>query len=113
MIAPRRQRRNADAVKRRILLVLFLSALATGSAKPPADIQARLDAFIEKRPGGIALAWIDSDGAVFFQAGKYSAHDARPITADTHFEIGSTTKVFTALLLAETERAGKASREDP
>jgi len=85
--------------------------LPLAAAKPPADLQARLDAWIAGQPGGVAVAWVDAEGAVFQQAGKFSADDARPITPDTQFEIGSVTKVFTALLLAESERAGKVSRE--
>ena len=96
------------------LLVLGSLALATWSAaKPPADVQARLDAYVKGQPSGISGAWVDADGVAFFSAGKFSATDARLITPDTQFEIGSVTKVFTALLLAESERAGKVSRHDP
>lgn len=91
-------------------LLLLLPPLA---AKPPADVQARLDAYAKDKPGGIAVAWVDADGPAYFSAGKFSATDARPITPDTQFEIGSVTKAFTALLLAESERAGKVSRHDP
>ena len=82
-------------------------------AKPPADIQARLEAFAQGKPGGVSVAWVDGEGAAFFSAGKFSADEARVITPDTQFEIGSVTKVFTALLLAESERLGKVSRNDP
>lgn len=97
-----------------LLCLLPLAALLPlVSAKPPADIQARLDEFVKGKPGGVAVAWVDADGPVFFNAGKFSTADARPMTADTQFEIGSLTKTFTALLLAESERAGKVNREDP
>lgn len=82
-------------------------------AHPPADLQAQLDQWLHDQPGGVAVAWVDADGAAFFQAGQFDAGDRRPITPDTQFEIGSVTKVFTALLLAESERAGKVSRNDP
>ncbi len=95
------------------LLVFVFATTAFAFAKPPADAQARLDAYVKDKPGGIAVAWVDADGAAFFSAGKYSAEDARPITSDTPFQIGSVTKVFTALLLAESERAGRVSRHDP
>lgn len=94
----------------RALPALFLLPLV--GAKPPGDMQTRLDAWIKGTPGGVAVAWVDADGAVFQQAGKFSADDTRQITPDTQFEIGSVTKVFTALLLAESERAGKVSRSD-
>jgi serine-type D-Ala-D-Ala carboxypeptidase/endopeptidase len=82
-------------------------------ANPPADIQNRLDAFALGTAGGVSVAWVDSDGTAFFQAGAFSRGDPRPITPDTQFELGSVTKVFTALLLAESERLGKVSRLDP
>jgi D-alanyl-D-alanine-carboxypeptidase/D-alanyl-D-alanine-endopeptidase len=98
--------------------ILRLSGLALAMitplfARPPADLQVRLDQWLQGQPGGVALAWVDADGAAFFQAGQFDAGDPRPITPDTQFEIGSVTKVFTALLLAESERAGKVSRNDP
>lgn len=95
----------------RCLLPFFLTVLC--AAKPPADTQARLDVFAQSQPGGVALAWVDGDGSVFFTAGKFAADDAHPITPNTQFELGSVTKVFTALLLAESERLGKVSRGDP
>lgn len=90
-----------------------LLVLSPVHAKPPADVQARLNAFVQGKPGGVALAWVDAEGPAFFSAGKFSAGDAREIGPDTQFEIGSVTKVFTALLLAESERLGKVSRNDP
>jgi len=95
------------------LLLAALLAIPLAAAKPPPDIQNRLDAWIKGQPGGVAVAWVDADGATFFQSGQLDAGDPRPITPDTQFEIGSVTKVFTALLLAEGECAGKVSRHDP
>lgn len=91
----------------------FCCVATFAAAKPPADMQTKLDAFIEGSPGGVAVAWVDADGTEFFQAGAYSANDPRPITPDTQFELGSVTKVFTALLLAESERLSRVSRLDP
>lgn len=91
----------------------LIAISAAVNARPPADLQAKLDRFVAGSGGGAAAAWIDADGTVFFQAGVFSARDPRPITPDTRFEIGSITKVFNAVLLAESERAGKVSRHDP
>ena len=98
---------------RHLLLLTAFGLPLLVHAKPPADVQARLDAFVQGKPGGVAVAWVDADGPVFFSAGKFAADDPRAITPDTQFEIGSVTKVFTALLLAESERLGKVSRNDP
>lgn len=96
-----------------LFTALFLGLLTSLCAKPPADTQLQLEAFLKDKPGGVAVAWVDGDGVAFFQSGKFAAKDPRVITPDTQFEIGSVTKVFTALLLAESERAGKACRNDP
>jgi D-alanyl-D-alanine-carboxypeptidase/D-alanyl-D-alanine-endopeptidase len=79
----------------------------------PATIQARLDAFLKGTDGGIAAVWVDGSRTLFFQAGTRSKTDPTPVTPDTVFGAGSITKVFTALLLAESERLGKVSLSDP
>lgn len=94
----------------RCLLLLALGV--TAGATPPADLAARLEAWRGDLPGGIAAVWVDADGPGFAQSGRFSGDDPRPLTPDTRFQIGSVTKVFTALLLAESERAGKVSRHD-
>ena len=99
-------------MKTPILIGLILCAPALASAKPPADLQKKLDDFIKGSPGGAAVAWVDADGTAFFSSGTMAAADPRPITPDTQFEIGSVSKVFTALLLAESEHLGKVSRND-
>ena len=76
-------------------------------------MQARLDLWAKGEAGGVAAAWVDRDGPVFFQSGTLDAADPRPVTADTQFEVGSISKVFTALLLAESERLGRVGRDDP
>ncbi|HWA24840.1 MAG TPA: serine hydrolase [Lacunisphaera sp.] len=95
------------------LFALLLWAVLPASAKPPGDIQNRLNEWTKGQPGGVALAWVDADGSAFFQVGRFDTADPRPITPDTQFEIGSVTKVFTSLLLAESELRGKVSRDDP
>lgn len=94
------------------VLCLLLTTMPT-LARPPADMQERLDRWIKGQSGGVALAWVDADGVAFLQAGGFAADDPRPVTPDTQFELGSVTKVFTALLLAESERLGRVSRQDP
>ncbi len=95
----------------RWLLIASLS-MSSAFARPPADLQDKFLAFANGHAGGAALAWVDQDGTTFLSAGQFSGEDPRPITPDTQFEIGSLSKVFTALLLANSERAGKASRLD-
>lgn len=96
----------------RTFLVIITAATVLRAA-PPADIESQLSQAQAGQPGGIAVAWVDAAGARFLQTGRFAADDARPITPDTQFEVGSVTKVFTSLLLAESERAGKVRRDDP
>lgn len=102
----------APLVKKALPCLIALIMSASAIAKPTPDIQRQLDDWIKGEPGGIAAAWVDKEGVVFFQSGTFDPDDHRPVTPDTQFEIGSITKVFTALLLAESERLGKVSRND-
>jgi CubicO group peptidase (beta-lactamase class C family) len=95
------------------LLASLVSLFGRASAAPPKGTQTALDNWLAGLPGGVAVAWVDADGIVFFNAGRYSAKDPRPITPDTQFEIGSITKGFTGLLLADAVRAGKVKLDAP
>lgn len=90
-------------------LLLCGSLTAFAHAAPAVDINAALKQWLGNQPGGIAAACIDAKGVTFHNAGKFDAADTRAITPDTQFEIGSVTKVFTALLLADAVSAGKLS----
>jgi len=90
-----------------------LIAMTTIRATPPSALQSKLDEFVAHSGGGAVVAWVDPDGTAFFQAGQFSTDDPRPLTPDTAFELGSITKVFTSLLLAECEQSGKVSRAEP
>jgi len=95
------------------LFTFLLTIVGPIAARSPVDLQSRLERWIEGQPGGAAVAWADAEGTAFFQAGRFDGAASAAITPDTQFEIGSVTKVFTALLLAESERLGKVSRADP
>src|SRR5690606_16998450 len=83
------------------------------SARPPEDLRLKLEAFVKEQAGGVAVVWVDADGVFYETAGNYSAEDTRPITPETRFEIGSVTKGFNALLLAESVRLGRVTLDDP
>jgi D-alanyl-D-alanine-carboxypeptidase/D-alanyl-D-alanine-endopeptidase len=71
------------------------------------SLESALKTWLDDRPGGVSAALVSEKGSLFGSAGKFAADDPRPITADTEFEIGSVTKVFTGLLLADAIRVGK------
>ncbi|MBL9213163.1 MAG: serine hydrolase [Opitutaceae bacterium] len=99
---------------RLVISVVALLCAAAGQARPPeSQIRASLTSWLGESPGGVAAAYIDADGVVFAQAGRFSAADDRSLTPDTQFEIGSVTKTFTAVLLADAVRASRLALEDP
>ena len=55
----------------------------------------------------------DADGTRLVGVGSSGARDGRPLSGDTVFEIGSITKVFTALLLADMVARNEVALTDP
>ena len=56
---------------------------------------------------------VDAEGRRIVAHGARDRGDDPPLDGDTVFEIGSITKVFTALLLAEPVRRGEVALDDP
>ena len=62
---------------------------------------------------GIVVGVIDSRGRRVIAYGHRASTDARPVDGDTVFEIGSITKVFTSLLLADMVERKEVRLLDP
>ncbi len=79
-----------------------------------AEISAVLTTRIEteRRASGIVVGVIDAQGRRVIACGAPGA-DGRPLDGKTAFEIGSVTKVFTSLLLADMVRRGEVALDDP
>ncbi len=97
----------------RLGIVGCLLALGFARLSAATDPQAAIDAWQAGRSGGIAVALINGNEVTFHQAGRIAAKDARLVSADTLFEIGSVTKVFTAILLADAIERGLVKLDDP
>jgi serine-type D-Ala-D-Ala carboxypeptidase/endopeptidase len=67
----------------------------------------------QKRTLGIVVGIIDVQGPRIVACGRMQEGDSRALNGDTIFEIGSVTKVFTALLLADMEQRGEVRLDDP
>ncbi|WP_441245176.1 serine hydrolase domain-containing protein [Kitasatospora sp. McL0602] len=62
---------------------------------------------------GVAVAVIQGNERTVACRGYSDRAGERPVRADTRFELGSVTKTFTALLLAEMVARGEVRYEDP
>ncbi len=96
--------------------VLFARQAATPSGPPsPAEIETILKTRVGDHPGlGVIAGIIDAAGTrTIVRVGSAGAGVARPLDADTVFEIGSVSKVFTATLLADMVRRGEVSLDEP
>ena len=64
--------------------------------------------------GAIVVGLVNGASARFVSAGTVQGEaDGRPVDADTLFELGSVSKVFTATLLAEMAERGELRVDDP
>ena len=61
---------------------------------------------------GIVVALIDASGTTYYSYGKMS-RDGAPVNERTIFEIGSVSKVFTAILLADLVERGVVTLDTP
>jgi len=71
----------------------------------------RIDA--QHQSVGIVVGVIGSEGRRVIAYGRLEKGDSRPLNGDTIFEIGSVTKVFTSLLLADMVQRGEVALDDP
>jgi D-alanyl-D-alanine-carboxypeptidase/D-alanyl-D-alanine-endopeptidase len=85
------------------------------SILPDAEIRQllvnRIDA--QHESVGIVVGVIEPQGRRVVAYGKIGAADPRPVTGETLYEIGSITKVFTSLLLADSVQRGEVALTDP
>ncbi|MBU2550306.1 MAG: serine hydrolase [Proteobacteria bacterium] len=94
------------------ILCLTLIAVATISEgqneAPAARISSIIDHRVQSRPGlNLVVGYVDKEGSRVFSAGS------RKLDGRTVFEIGSLTKVFTGILLAEAVRRGEVALDQP
>jgi D-alanyl-D-alanine-carboxypeptidase/D-alanyl-D-alanine-endopeptidase len=99
----------------------LVAAVAVGDCpaqdKAPTDaeiralLRTRIDT--EKRGVGLAVGWVDEHGSRVVTYGRTALAAGHEVDGQTIFEIGSVTKVFTALLLAQSVERGEMKLDDP
>src|SRR5262245_11265578 len=102
------------------ILVLIATQAASSQSRPspvPSDSEIRkiLANRVDKFPPGVGIVVgvVGPQGRRIVSYGSLAENDPRPLTGDTLFEIGSITKVFTSLLLADMVLRGEAALADP
>ena len=103
-------------IARLVGLMVMTQTAAPASLLPDADIKRiiadRID--VQQQGVGIVVGLIDASGRRVIAHGTFdAAADPRPVDGDTVFEIGSATKVFTSLLLADAVARGELALADP
>lgn len=103
---------------KRSLRLAFGTLLLAGAAAAavPTDVEIRkiLRDRIDGQQGvGIVVGVIEPTGRRVVADGALEKGDKRPLNGDTLFEIGSATKVFTSLLLADAVQRGEVALTDP
>jgi len=102
---------------RRFVIVLALSIFAASAfaqlsdAVIDKDVRATIDAW---HVPGLSIAVVQNDKVIFLKGyGIKEVGKTQPVTADTLFEIGSTTKAFTATAMAMLADEKKLLWDDP
>src|SRR5712691_2832374 len=119
---------------RRVIFMLAIAASAAaqtarsdygeGKTSPPppasstpsdAEIRRILVEWInaQRQSVGIVVGVIEPAGRRIVTYGSLAKNDPRPLDGDTIFEIGSITKVFTSLLLADAVERHEVALTDP
>jgi len=102
-----------------VLLAAVVTASRAGAQTSPVPSDAeirkilvdRID--VQKQSVGIVVGVIEPSGRRIVSYGQLAKNDPRPLNGDTLYEIGSITKVFTSLLLAEAVERGEVALTDP
>ena len=97
-----------------------LAALTADSAVPPSEtdihklIADRIDTLAGSEDGiGIVVGIVEPRGRRIVSYGHFDQGDPRAVVGNTIFEIGSITKIFTALLLADFVQKHEVNLFDP
>ena len=80
---------------------------------PSQVINFILDQIVNRSKAAIVIGFLDPNGIRIFSFGNMSSLHNIPVNDDTLFNIGSITKTFTTLLLADMVKQGLVNLTDP
>lgn len=98
---------------------LTCALLASLAGEPPVASDAEIRQILIERVDvqhksvGMVVGIVTPQGRRVVSHGRLNQGDPRPLNGDTIFEIGSVTKVFTSLLLADMAQRGEVALTDP
>jgi len=106
-----------------MLLLLFALVLGAGTENETSGqnpvLEAKIKNIIKERVDkynknfGIVIGIVNGNGSTVFGYGKSSKESGREVDGNTLFELGSVTKTFTAILLADMVERGTLNLDDP
>lgn len=107
--------------ERRTALIAFTLIIAVQGAAlaRTSDEGAKIEALlkdvvdVQKKTAGVVVGIVDAEGPRFYSRGRMDVRGDAPVGPDTLFEIGSVTKTFTSLLLADMALRGEVKLDDP
>lgn len=97
------------------LLWVTASPAQTPSIVPSEEIARILQERVDENAQavGMVVGVIEPSGRRIVAHGTFGVDDERPVDGDIVFEIGSLTKLFTSVLLADAVQRGEVGLEDP
>lgn len=104
-----------------VLVVVLFGVMATliGCLVPEdVELSKEIERVIRERVDNgysvsIVVGVLDKDGSKFYNYGKLAKGSTQDVNENTIYEIGSTTKVFTSLILADMVEEGEISLDNP
>src|SRR5262249_17545248 len=102
-----------------LLLALAITSFAQSKPAPAVLSEEEIRKILVERIDaqhqsvGIVVGVITPEGRRIVTYGRLAQGDPRTLNGDTIFEIGSATKVFTSLLLADMVQHSQAALDDP
>jgi CubicO group peptidase (beta-lactamase class C family) len=92
----------------------FFQVIFSQDIEIPTDVKDHIKALVDEGYNpSVALAYIDGNSVVYYNYGKTEVAAGTPVNKNTVYEIGSISKVFTTIILADEVLKGTMALTDP